>query len=57
MKLVKGKGAVEPGQTGINIEEIPEIARKKVIARGTAGTAETCSEYEQGAAGANIYQR
>lgn len=57
MELIKGKGAVEPRLTGTNIEEIPEIARKKVIARGTAGTAETCSEYEQGAVGANKYQR
>jgi hypothetical protein len=44
---------VEPGQTGTNPEEAAEIARKKGMAKGTAGAAETGSEYEQGAAGAN----
>jgi hypothetical protein len=45
----------EPGQTGgsISPEEAAEIARKKGMAKGTAGAAETGSEYEQGAAGAN----
>jgi hypothetical protein len=43
----------EPGKTGINPEEAAEIARKKGMAKGTAGAAETGSEYEQGAAGAN----
>ena len=43
----------EPGQTGTNPEEAAEIARKKGMAKGTAGAAETGSEYEQGAAGAN----
>ena len=33
--------------------KIKEIARKKGMAKGTAGAAETGSEYEQGAAGAN----
>ena len=44
---------VEPGQVGTNPEEAAEIARKKGMAKGTAGAAETGSEYEQGAAGAN----
>ena len=44
---------VEPGQTGTNPEEAEEIARKKGMAKGTAGAAETGSEYEQGAAGSN----
>jgi hypothetical protein len=44
---------VEPGQMGPNPEEAAEIARKKGMAKGTAGAAETGSEYEQGAAGAN----
>jgi hypothetical protein len=43
----------EPGQTGTNTEEAAEIARKKGMAKGTAGAAETGSEYEQGAAGSN----
>jgi hypothetical protein len=44
---------VEPGQTGTNPEEAAEIARKKGMAKGTAGAAETGSESEQGSAGAN----
>jgi hypothetical protein len=44
---------VEPGQTGTNPDEAAEIARKKGMAKGTAGAAETGSEYEQGAAGSN----
>ena len=44
----------EPGQTGgASPEEAKEIARKKGMAKGTAGAAETGSEYEQGAAGLN----
>jgi hypothetical protein len=44
----------ESGQTGgTSPEEAAEIARKKGMAKGTAGAAETGSEYEQGAAGAN----
>jgi hypothetical protein len=39
----------EPGQTGTNSDEAAEIARKKGMAKGTAGAAETGSEYEQGA--------
>src|SRR5215217_3480931 len=42
---------VEPGRTGTNPEEAAEIARKKGMAKGMAGAAETGSEYEQGAAG------
>src|SRR5512133_3686048 len=38
---------VEPGQTGTNSEEAAEIARKKGMAKGTAGADETESEYEQ----------
>jgi len=44
---------VEPDEVGPNPEEAAEIARKKGMAKGTAGAAETGSEYEQGAAGAN----
>jgi len=44
---------VEPGQSGASSEEAAEIARKKGMAKGTAGAAETGSEYEQGAAGTN----
>jgi hypothetical protein len=43
----------EPEQTGTSPEEAAEIARKKGMAKGTAGAAETGSEYEQGAAGSN----
>ena len=44
---------VEPGQEAANQEEAKEIARKKGMAKGTAGAAETGSKYEQGAAGTN----
>ena len=43
----------EPGKTGTNPQEAAEIARKKGIAKGTAGAEETGSKYEQGAAGSN----
>jgi hypothetical protein len=36
----------EPGQTGTNSKEAAEIARKKGMAKGTAGAAETGSEHE-----------
>jgi hypothetical protein len=36
----------EPGKTGTNSEEAAEIARKKGMAKGTAGAGETGSEYE-----------
>lgn len=42
---------VSPGQEGGNPEEAREIARKKGMAKGTAGAAPTGSEYEQGSAG------
>src|ERR687888_474941 len=45
---------VKPGQTGTDSEKAAEIARKKGMAKGTAGAEEeTGSEYEQGAAGAD----
>ena len=44
---------VEPGQIGTSPEEAAEMARKKGMAKGTAGAGETGSEYEQGAAGSN----
>ena len=45
---------VEQGQTGgTNPAEAAEIARKKGMAKGTAGAAETGSKDEQGAAGTN----
>jgi hypothetical protein len=43
----------EPGKTGTNPDEAAEIARKKGMAKGTAGAGETGSKYEQGAAGSN----
>ena len=41
------------GQTGNNAQDAAEIARKKGMAKGTAGASETGGEYEQGAAGPN----
>ena len=43
----------EPGKTGSDPQEAAEIARKKGMAKGTAGAGETGSKYEQGAAGSN----
>jgi hypothetical protein len=43
----------EPGKTGANPQEAAETARKKGMAKGTAGAGETGSKYEQGAAGSN----
>ncbi|HZB73342.1 MAG TPA: hypothetical protein VE378_01230 [Nitrososphaeraceae archaeon] len=43
----------EPGKTGTNPQEAAEIARKKGMAKGTAGAGETGNKYEQGAAGSN----
>jgi hypothetical protein len=43
----------EPGQTGTNPQEAAELARKKGMAKGTAGAGKTGSKYEQGAAGSN----
>ena len=42
---------VERGQTGTNPQEAAEIAKKKGMAKGTAGTAETGSEQGANAAG------
>ena len=44
---------VEPSQVGTSQEEAKEKARRSGMTKGTAGSAETGSEYEQGAAGAN----
>jgi hypothetical protein len=45
---------LEPGQrSGTSSEEAAEIARKKGMAKGTAGAAETGSEYEQDTSGTN----
>jgi hypothetical protein len=44
---------VEKGEAGGNPEEAREIARKKGMAKGTAGAAPTGDEYEEGAAGTN----
>jgi len=44
---------VEPGKEVPNPEAARERARRSGMAKGTAGAAETGSEYEQGAAGAN----
>jgi hypothetical protein len=43
----------EPGQANSNPEEAAERARRKGMAKGTAGAGDTGNEYEQGAAGAN----
>jgi hypothetical protein len=43
----------ELGKTETNPQEAAEIARKKGMAKGTAGAGETGSKYEQGAAGSN----
>ena len=50
---VKREMTEKIGQGGTNTQEASEIARKKGMTKGTAGAAETGSEYEQGAAGAN----
>jgi hypothetical protein len=44
---------VDPGKEVPNPEAAKERARRSGMAKGTAGAAETGSEYEQGAAGAN----
>ncbi|MFL6324232.1 MAG: hypothetical protein ACJ72C_05635 [Nitrososphaeraceae archaeon] len=44
---------VEGGRTGTSKEEAAEKARRSGMTKGTAGAADTGSEYEQGAAGAN----
>jgi len=44
---------VEGGQTSTSSEDAAEKARRSGMTKGTAGAAETGSEYEQGAAGSN----
>jgi hypothetical protein len=44
---------VEPGKQSTSTEDAKEKARRSGMAKGTAGAAETGSEYEQGAAGSN----
>jgi hypothetical protein len=44
---------VDPGKEVPNPEAAEERARRSGMAKGTAGSAETGSEYEQGSAGAN----
>jgi hypothetical protein len=44
---------VDSGKEVLNPEAAKERARRSGMAKGTAGAAETGSEYEQGAAGAN----
>jgi hypothetical protein len=44
---------VESGKEVPNPEAAREIARRSGMSKGTAGTAETGDEYEQGAAGTN----
>ena len=44
---------VEPGKQSTSTEDAKEKARRSGMTKGTAGAAETGSEYEQGAAGSN----
>jgi hypothetical protein len=44
---------VEGGQTSTSSSEAAEKVRRSGMTKGTAGAAETGSEYEQGAAGSN----
>ena len=44
---------VEPGKQSTNAKDAAEKARRSGMTKGTAGSAETGSEYEQGAAGSN----
>lgn len=43
----------ESGQTGTSSQEAAEKARRSGMTKGTAGAADSGSEYEQGAAGSN----
>ena len=45
---------VDPGKEVPNPEAAEERARRSGMAKGTAGSAETGSEYEQGSAGTNL---
>ena len=53
VKREMDENITEAGQTGTSPEEAREIARRKGMAKGTAGAAETGDQYEQGAAGSN----
>jgi len=53
VKREMSENITEAGQIGSSSEEAAEKARKSGMTKGTAGAAETGSEYEQGAAGAN----
>jgi hypothetical protein len=44
---------VEPGKQSTSTEDAAEKARRSGMTKGTAGAADTGSEYEQGAAGSN----
>jgi hypothetical protein len=44
---------VEPGKQSTNAADAAEKARRSGMTKGTAGAADTGSEYEQGAAGSN----
>jgi hypothetical protein len=44
---------VEPGKQSTNAKDAAEKARRSGMTKGTAGAADTGSEYEQGAAGSN----
>jgi len=44
---------VEPGKQSTNAADATEKARRSGMTKGTAGAADTGSEYEQGAAGSN----
>ncbi|MBV9667438.1 MAG: hypothetical protein JO327_04835 [Nitrososphaeraceae archaeon] len=44
---------VEPGKQSTSGEDAKEKARRSGMTKGTSGAADTGSEYEQGAAGAN----
>jgi hypothetical protein len=48
---------VEPSQEATNSQETKEIARRRGMAKGTAGAAETGSKSEQGAAGTSSEQQ
>jgi hypothetical protein len=50
---VKREMTEKIGKSGTDSQEAAETARKKGMAKGTAGASETGSEYEQGAAGTN----
>ena len=44
---------VEPGKQSTSSQDAAEKARRSGMTKGTAGAADTGSEYEQGAAGSN----